>query len=227
MRAHWDETAYIYEPTNKKVGYVHTQRFEKAFEYGQFQPGQKVLNIWSRTGNLIPYVRKVGNLDIHNREVSPKMIELAKKKFPEEEFRLTDIENLTEFQDNYFDRIVSLETLEHTPKPNIFLNELNRILKPGGLLVMSLPPKGFEIPTRIYELFFENHGEGPHNFLWPYQVKKMLKLAGFVLLKHKKFIILPLINDKMTRTSEKILGFLFGWTPLANFGVRQFYIAKK
>ena len=92
---------------------------------------------------------------------------------------------------------------------------------------MSLPPKGMELGLIIYELFFKNHGEGPHTFYWPSEVKKMLRQSGLQLVAHKPAIMLPLGNDKLTRLSEKVFGFIFGKTPLANFGVRHFYICKK
>lgn len=227
VRSFWDRVAPIYETTNKTVGYVHTQRFEKTLEYGNIKASMTVLNIWSRTGNLLPYLRKVPNLIIYNREVSSKMMAIAREKYPSEEFALTDLENLSEFKDNTFDRIISLETLEHTPKPTVYLRELHRILKPEGLLIMSLPPRGFEFPTQLYEIFFKNHGEGPHRFLWPGEVKKLLAEAKFKLRLHKPAIILPLGNDYTTRLSEKILTKIFGETPLANFGVRHFYICQK
>ena len=223
----WDKVADSYGPLNEKVGYVHTQRFEKALEFGKIEPGQKILNIWSRTGSLIPYLRKTSNLEINNREVSPAMMKIAQERYPQEKFELTDLENLSGLSDNYFDRIISLETLEHTPKPDVFLKELYRVLKPDGRLIMSLPPKGEEGPEFIYKLFFKDHGEGPHNFLWPKEVKKLLKESGFTLISHKPYIILPLGSDKQTRMSEKVLTFIFGKTPLANFGVRHFYISKK
>lgn len=227
VRAFWDRVAPIYEPTNKTIGYVHTQRFEKTLKYGDFQPGQRVLNIWSRTGNLLPYLRRVHNLDITNREVSPTMMIIAQQKYPNEQFALTDLENLSEFPDSSFDRIVSLETLEHTPKPEIFLRELHRVLKPGGRLIVSLPPRGFEIPTRIYDRLFHNHGEGPHQFLWSWEVKRLLRNAGLTLTAHHPAIILPLGNDRFTRASEKILTGLFGRTPLAECGVRHFYLCTR
>lgn len=223
----WDKVAPIYSPLNEKVGYVHTQRFEKAIEFGQLETGQKILNIWSRTGNLIPYLKKIGDFEIQNLEVSPKMIKIAQERFPKEKFDITDLENLSEFNNGYFDRIISLETLEHVPKPLTFLKELNRVLKPGGLLIMSLPPKGDEVPEFIYKLFFRDHGEGPHNFLWPYQVKNLLEQSGFNLLAHKPFIMLPLGNDRLVRLSEKVLTSILGKTPIANFGVRHFYICRK
>lgn len=227
VRAFWDRVAPIYEPANETVGYVHTQRFEKTMEYGNFRSGQRILNIWSRTGNLLPYLRRIPDLTITNREVSPAMMALAEKKYPTERFSLTDLADLSEFPDGSFDHIISLETLEHTPKPESFLRELHRVLKPGGQLIMSLPPRGFEIPTRIYDRLFHNHGEGPHRFLWSWEVKQLLRSANFQLLSHKPAIILPLSNDTLTRASETILTGLFGKTPLAEFGVRHFYICTR
>jgi len=227
VREFWNSVAPIYEPTNKTVGYVHTQRFEKTLEYGDFKPGQRVLNIWSRTGNLLPYLRRIPDLHIMNREVSPAMMAIAEDKYPNEQFAFTNLENLSEFPDRSFDRIVSLETLEHTPKPQIFLRELHRILKPDGLLIMSLPPRGFEIPTQIYDRLFHNHGEGPHRFLWSWEVKRLLHDAKLSLVAHRPAIILPLGNNRLTRASDSILTGLFGKTPLAEFGVRHFYIASR
>lgn len=227
VRAFWDSAARIYESSNAKFGYIHTQRYEKALEFAQLKPEIRILNIWSRTGNLIPYLRRTHGLTIHNREASPRMMAIAKQHFPEEEFSLTDLEDLSEFPDNYFDRVISLETLEHVPKPSIFMQELSRILKPGGILVMSTPPRGAELSVQIFELFFTNHGEGPHRFPWPHEVKEMLADANLTLLKHRPYVILPLGIDRLTRLSEKILTGIFGKTPLANMGYRHFYIAKK
>ena len=69
VREFWDSVAPVYEPLNKKIGYIHTQRFEKALEFGRIKPGQKILNIWSRTGSLVPYLRAIPDLEIHNRDV--------------------------------------------------------------------------------------------------------------------------------------------------------------
>lgn len=224
VRKHWNEVAKIYEPTNAIVGYVHTQRFEKAIKFSNIKSGDKVLNIWSRTGNLIPYLRKTPNVQITNMEASEKMIEIAEKKYPKEKFIKTDLILLSELENSYFDKIISLETLEHTPNPSSLLSEFYRVLKPGGKLVMSLPPGGFEIPTRLYDTFFNNHGEGPHRFLWSWEVKRLLKETGFKLINHQGYMMIPTKNDKTTRKSEEILTNLFGKTPLIEFGVRHFYV---
>src|SRR3989339_599025 len=66
VRDFWDKVADIYEEENKKVGYVHYHRYEKAIEYGNFRSGQKVLNIWSRMGGFIPYIRKIPQIELMN-----------------------------------------------------------------------------------------------------------------------------------------------------------------
>lgn len=47
--------------------------------------------------------------------------------------------NSLAFPASYFDIIISFETLEHLQDTDLFLQELGRILKKGGLLIMSTP----------------------------------------------------------------------------------------
>ena len=41
--------------------------------------------------------------------------------------------------DNTFDAIMCIEVLEHIPRPNHALKELIRLLKPGGILILTAP----------------------------------------------------------------------------------------
>lgn len=43
------------------------------------------------------------------------------------------------FADHSFDRIICSEVLEHIPDFEVALDEINRILKPGGILAISVP----------------------------------------------------------------------------------------
>jgi len=226
VRNFWNGVINIYESSNEQFEDVHLQRFQEAIKHLDLKPNQKILNIWSRTGLAIPYLRqKCQNIEIHNLEVADKFIEAAKKKYPYEKFQETDLENLP-FEDNYFDYIISLETLEHAPSPITFLKELHRTLKPNGLLVMSLPPATAELPLKIYELLFSNHGEGPHKFLSSKKVKKMLSLSNFELIIHKGTLLIPVGPKWLKALGEKIINGLQN-TPISELGIRQFYICKK
>lgn len=222
----WDKASGIYEKTNQKISDTHLQRFKEALKYMALKPGQKVLNVWSRTGLAIPYLReKCSDIEIQNLEASAKFIGIAREKFKQEIFKQTDLEKIP-FADNYFDYILSLETLEHVPGPAAFLKELHRVIKPEGTMVMSLPPATAEISLKIYELFFENHGEGPHKFLSSKKVKQLLKESGFKLLKHRGTLLIPVGPKWLKNAGEKLINF-FQNTPLRELGIRQFYICKK
>lgn len=49
-----------------------------------------------------------------------------------------DIQNLS-FADNFFDTVISCETIEHVPRPQIALQEIYRVLKPGGRFILTCP----------------------------------------------------------------------------------------
>jgi len=225
VRKFWDKVANDYDRLNEKVNRVHEQRFTEAVKYLELKNNDRVLNIWSRTGKAVPYLKKLAKINLYNLEVSHQMLKIAQKKYPKERFELTDLERLP-FSDNYFDAVLSLETLEHTPRPLQLLKEFQRALKKGKKLVMSLPPRTAEVPLRIYEAFFENHGEGPHRFLPSRRVKKMLSEAGLKLLLHKGTLLIPAGPKGLQALGEKVIEKMQK-TPVRELGIRQFYVCQK
>lgn len=222
----WDSVVGKYEEANAKVQSVHDQRYSEALQYAKVEENLKILNLWSRMGRSLKYFRPVfKNSEIVNMEISPKMLEIAKKRYPDENFLSTNLVNI-DWQNDYFDRIISLESLEHSPDPFSLLSEFYRVLKPGGYLIMSLPPATAEIVLIIYELFVDNHGEGPHKFLSYKKVSKMLKKVGFIELKHQPTLIVPFSNPlakKLNTFLEKHYKTFF----LKEFGIRHFYVLQK
>ncbi|MDP4086249.1 MAG: methyltransferase domain-containing protein, partial [Bacillota bacterium] len=64
------------------------------------------------------------------------------KNYKNVSFIMSSIETLP-FEDNYFDVVVSFETIEHVPDnvQNSFLKEVKRVLKDDGKLIISTPNK--------------------------------------------------------------------------------------
>ena len=54
------------------------------------------------------------------------------------------------FDDASFDAVVSFETIEHIVEQNEFLDEIKRVLKPAGLLIMSSPNRAEYSDARGY-----------------------------------------------------------------------------
>jgi|TARA_B110000240_G_scaffold52687_1_gene60241 SAM-dependent methyltransferase len=53
-------------------------------------------------------------------------------------FGVSDINNMP-FQDGSYDSVICSEVLEHVPAPEESIKELIRVLKPGGVLALSVP----------------------------------------------------------------------------------------
>lgn len=74
-------------------------------------------------------------------DVNQKTIEHAQQKFPSISFLRCPVEK-TGFEDNFFDVIIMNDVLEHVENEIIALNEMFRILKKGGQLIISTPHQG-------------------------------------------------------------------------------------
>ena len=69
-------------------------------------------------------------------DLTPAMIEQAKKKnIPNAEFAVGDCENFP-FEDNAFDAIICSNSFHHYPDPLAFFKSVKRCLRPGGRLVL-------------------------------------------------------------------------------------------
>ena len=69
-------------------------------------------------------------------DLTPAMIEQAKKKnIPNAEFVVGDCENFP-FEDNAFDAIICSNSFHHYPDPQAFFKRVKRCLRPGGRLVL-------------------------------------------------------------------------------------------
>ena len=222
----WDALAeHEYEHANDKLDRVHTQRFREAIVRLPIESGSKVLNVWSRVGDGVPFIRRAfGDFKLVNAELSLQMLKASVKLNPGELHVQTSLHELP-FASSSFDVVMSLETLEHVPDPLLFLQEIRRILVSNGILVMSLPPSAAEWTSVINNLLKFHHGEGPHRFIAPSEVKSMLGEAGLELLDYRGTLFLPFGGMSIERL-DGFLDRMIGRGPLGQLGLRQFYVCK-
>jgi len=55
------------------------------------------------------------------------------------EYRQSNVTQLSSIQDHSIDLVVAMEILEHLEQPDDFLDEVQRILKPAGRMILSIP----------------------------------------------------------------------------------------
>ncbi len=71
-------------------------------------------------------------------DVNQKTIEHAKQKYPAISFKSIS-KNILPFPDNCFDAIISFQVIEHTDNLPLFLSEIKRVLKEGGVFLCTTP----------------------------------------------------------------------------------------
>lgn len=227
VEKHWDSVADVYVAENNKVKKSHDQRFVESIKYLDLQKDSSVLNVSSRDCEADDFIKKeVPTAKVINAEISAGLMKVAESFRPEvNQVKLTSYSELP-FENGQFDRILTLETLEHVSDPIVFLSELYRVSTNAANMVLSCPPLTSEIPYRIYTVLFGGHGEGPHRFLRSSEVKAMLKKTGWKLLEHKGTLLIPAGPKGLQNWGEKIIQ-RFQHTFISELGIRQFYICEK
>ena len=102
-------------------------------------PGDKILDLGCGNGRFFKLL-KDKDVNYIGVDFSEKLIEIAKKKYPKVKFQVADALDLP-FPNNYFDKIYSIATLHHIPSKQFrlqLLKETRRILKPNGLLILTV-----------------------------------------------------------------------------------------
>jgi 2-polyprenyl-3-methyl-5-hydroxy-6-metoxy-1,4-benzoquinol methylase len=227
VEAHWDNVANRYIAENNRVKQTHDQRFSFSIPQLDLYCGAKVLNISSRDGEAAEYIAKLEpSVIVTNAEISANLIKVAQEICPTIEQVKIETYSKLPFEDQQFDRILTLETLEHVENPFEFLSELYRVSIDDTRMVLSCPPATSEIPYQIYTALFGGHGEGPHSFPASRLVKKWLKETGWQLIVHKGTVLLPVGPAWAKKLGESVIDRMQG-TFIAEMGIRQFYVCKK
>jgi SAM-dependent methyltransferase len=98
-------------------------------------PGTDLLDVATGPGALAAAAASRGLRPV-GVDLSPRMIELARRLHPGIEFREADVEHLP-FAGGVFDAVVCSFGLGHFPRPEAGVVECVRILKPGGRIAFS------------------------------------------------------------------------------------------
>ena len=120
-------------------------------------------------------------------EVNPLARAYSKQTTPS----LKTVAQIAELPDNHFDLLMSNHALEHTPCPLLSASTLLPKLKPGGILVITVPSLEDEETIgreRINKFGHEYIASDQHHHLYvwgPQQLGNLLKVAGYEVLEAK------------------------------------------
>jgi 2-polyprenyl-3-methyl-5-hydroxy-6-metoxy-1,4-benzoquinol methylase len=119
--------------------------------------------------------------EAHGIELSPSAVKFAKDYWKVDLMQGT-LED-AHFQDNFFDAIILIHTLEHLPHPLKTLKAINRILKRTGILCVSVPNIASYKAKKLGEKWWALKPAEHLFFFSPKTLKLLFKRAEFDIIR--------------------------------------------
>lgn len=145
-------------------------------------------------------------------DIGLSYLKRAKANVPDAHFSRLDIHNIP-FEENTFDYVICAEVLEHVLSPYRALNEINRVLKKDGFLVLSVPNNMIfqRIIAHILKMRRPLTGfTSAHiNFYDTGSLLQLLEMTGFtanIVTTH--YVPLPFVKGVLGKFAARIFPYL-------------------
>lgn len=183
----------------------------------------KILDVGCSLGFFLDEARKRG-LETWGVEISDYPATFAQNKLKLNVFK--GALKKAKFKQNFFDVVTIFQTIEHFPNPRESLEEVGRILKSGGLLVITTPDiESFYTKLLGKKSFQFDHQE--HLFYFCRKtLTKLLEKAGFRKIVIKRDSVwFMLVDDVLERFNHFYPEFCFLTRPTRQL-VSKTFLAK-
>ena len=227
--AHWDSTE-DYDAINEET-YSYFRRFVDGLRLSSIPDQSHILDFCARTGNGTLYFYQHGKVkSAVCADVSVKQGEICQQRlkaagFDDFDWVLVDDYRLP-FEDGAFDAVLNFETVEHFPEPALMADELARVTKTGGTLILTTPNVLWESVHALAAITGKHHSEGPHRFIRYRRVVSMIVRAGFEIEHAETTVLIPGGPKWLVRLGE--------WTEVHTrhtlmpwLGLRRVFICRK
>lgn len=189
-----------------KVGDLNfRRRIVTLLDFLAIRDGEKILDAGCGEGFYTMIIGELWpNCEVYAFDYDPKILKAAQKWLgknnPKIHWQKGDITRLP-YQDNFFDKIICTEVLEHVPDDKKAVLELYRVLKPKGLVGITVPNHNYPFVWDPLNWVREHLGLGHFSeksgfwggiwalnhlrLYYPEEIKKLIENGGFKISKMK------------------------------------------
>ena len=178
--------------------------------------GLRLLDVGCGTGHQLAEWRAAG-YEVAGVDGSDAMLAEARQNNPGAELHEADVQQLP-FADASFDRVTSIEVLRYLPDPSRSIEEMARVLRPGGVCLATAAPvfglNGYALVNRIaLALPIGNLTRLKQFFTTSARLRRQFRDAGFSDVKVQGVYFGPLIWIERL-APRRLARFLKRWEPL-------------
>lgn len=168
--------------------------------------GERLLDVGCGTGALLNAMHLVYGTEGFGIDFSSAAIEAAVTYNPcGNSYEVADALKLP-YKDDSFDLSLSFDAIEHVSDPEVFVQEMVRVTKPGGRIMLYTPSRRFRWTWHWWQIVMSRGkygwdvlaGHDPERFLTPEELSSLMKQAGMKSVKTTAFHTLyTLIFDEV------------------------------
>ena len=186
----FDKQAPVYDETNtilySKYGKISC---ENIYDYLKNKEYEKLLDIGCGTGYLINMLAKEYDAEFTGLDLSPEMINQAKSKNIKNSTFIEGRSDDLPFKNDTFDVITCSQSFHHYPETDKPMQEARRVLKQGGLYILSDTGVGpFKmLGVRLDDFLYRHFSNtGDCNISYMEKTIKDMERNGFMIVKAEK-----------------------------------------
>src|SRR4051812_10372097 len=141
-----DGTPGRFVPTEMRGELVEVEHLARYWWAAELAADKQVLDAGCGLGYGAAMLADGGAASVTAVDIAPEIVDVARDQAGDRvRFETADVRSLP-FPDDAFDLVVCFEVIEHVDEQESALDELRRVLAPGGLLVVSSPNPDANVP---------------------------------------------------------------------------------
>ncbi|MFI5142666.1 MAG: glycosyltransferase [Thermoanaerobaculales bacterium] len=216
LDAHWDRVAREWV-VRRGLGGDYRRRLAQVYRFC-VPPAQRVLELGCGRGDLLAALQPCHGVGL---DLSAEMLRQARQRHPEMLFVRGDAEELP--LGTIFDVVVLSDLLNDLWDVQGLLEAVKQVTTPRTRLIINTRSRVWELPLRLAQRLGLAHPLPAQNWLTVADIKVLLGLAGFEVVRHWGELLVPVRIPVLGRLANRVLARLwpFNFLCFTNFIVAR------